>query len=73
MKRIILGAFLALSSLVCVILSLTYFDADNEPLMAVLAVLFGFTTLTFIMWGIDDTKIAEWLSEMFAGEEDDDE
>ena len=69
MKKIILGVILAFLSAISAIVSFVLFIALNEPVMAILAVLFGFFALLFASYAIEETKLADKLGNLFAGEE----
>lgn len=64
----ILSASGAFISLLCAIVLLTAFAKTGEALIAILAVFSAFGVLSFVGYGMEGTKIADMLSNLF-GEE----
>lgn len=65
MKKAILSASGAFISFLCVIVLLTAFAKSGEDLYAILATISAFVTFAFVGWGIEDTRIADWLTNLF--------
>lgn len=68
MKKAILSASGAFISFLCAIVTLAAFARTDEPLMAILAVIFGFAALVSIGYGIEDTRLSDKLSNLFKEE-----
>lgn len=66
MTKMILSASGAFISLLCAIVLLTAFAKTGEALIAILAVFSAFGVLSFIGYGIDGTKAADFISNLFA-------
>lgn len=73
MTKFIISAFGASICCLCVVVTLTAFAKYCEPLLAILAVIFAFSALSFIVWGLEGTKVADYMSEFFAEEGGQDE
>lgn len=73
MTKSILSAFGAFISALCVIVALSAFSTSGEPLFAILAAIFAFIAISAIGYGLEDTKVSEFVSNLFGGKEADDE
>ena len=66
MTKTILSVSGAFISILCVVVSLIAFAASGDGLYAVLAVIFGFSAVVAIGYGVEGTSIEDFLSGMFA-------
>lgn len=69
MKKIIFGAFIAFVFSVSAIASVVAFGASDEPLFAIVAVLFAAMVIGGVGYAIEDTKLGDLISGMFGKEE----
>lgn len=73
MNKSIVSVFGAFISLCGIVVFIGAFIASGEPLCAILAVISAFGVVCAIVGCFEDTKIADKLSNLFAGEEGKDE
>ena len=70
MKQRIYSAIAAISAVILTVLTLTRYESIGVLYCIVFALIFGFSAIVLAGYAIDGTKVADWLANMFACEDE---